>query len=150
MGDRVCSEITIHKSSYKKHKKEIDALGWDDDNYDDGEDNVTLHDYEDNYGSLKDMCALCMEHNIEYDRSWSNGDNFDSGSEYARTINGEYYIHNIYDTGEAVVDELKLLWQHKEDPAKLIAELEKKLKELEPFELTPLRASNAIDFISSS
>jgi len=147
MGDRTYAEVRIHKHYYDRHKEEIDEMGYDEAE-EDG-DEVTVKDYEANYGSLEALESFCQQNKIEYDRRWEAGGDYSAGNEYARIVNGEYKVHDIYDDGDAVLGELKTILNEK-DPTKREELLNKRIKELEPFEITPLKAPQSIDFIKNA
>jgi len=148
MGDRTYAEITINKYYYEQHKEEIEKIGYHDEIREDCEDEATLVCYEANYGHMEPVEDFLKENHIEYDLRWESGGDYGAGNQYARIVNGEYKIHDIYDDGSAVLDELKNILNEK-DPTKREALLKKRIKDLEPFEITPLKAPNSIDFIKS-
>jgi len=147
MGDRTYCKFTINKHYYDQNKEAFDAMDCDE-KEEDG-DEVSFVDYEANYGSMESYESFCHEHQIEYDRSWEAGGDYSAGTEYARNVNGEYKLHDIYDDGEAVLNELKAVMAEK-DPVKREALLEKRIRELEPFEITPLKVPQSIDFIKNA
>jgi len=149
MGDRTYAVVYINKYYYEQNKKELDMLA-EDSCYDTqvNDDIVEFHDDQANYGNIPSITDFLQENKIEYTLSWEDGGDYHAGSEYARIVNGEYKIHDIYDDGYAVLQELKTILNEK-DPTKREALLKKRIKDLEPFEITPLKAPNSIDFIKS-
>jgi len=147
MGDRTYCKFTINKHYYEQNKEVFDKMD-SDETEDDGEE-ISFVDYEANYGSMESYESFCQEHQIEYDRRWEAGGDYGAGNEYARNVNGEFKLHDIYDDGEAVLTELKSIL-NETDHAKREALLNKRIKELEPFEITPLKAPQSIDFIKNS
>jgi len=147
MGDRTYCTFTINKHYYEQNKEAFDAM--DNDEIEDEGEEVIFTDYEANYGSMESYENFCHEHQIEYDKHWEAGGEYGAGSEYARIVNGEYKLHDLYVDGEAVLNELKAVMAEK-DPVKREALLEKKIRELEPFEVKPLKAPQSIDFIKNA
>ena len=118
-----------------------------------GLDEVTIKEYEANYGSLEALESFCQENNIEYDRRWEAGGDYGPGEEYARIVDGELVVHELSDEGAAILNEHKETLEiittggNLEDIKK---HLEKKINLLEPFEVTPLKAPQSIDFIKNA
>ena len=144
MGDRTYASITIHKFNYERNKEEIEGMGYEDTEIEG--DEVKIIDYEANYGHLEALEKLCQEQQIEYDKRWEAGGDYGAGEEHSRIVDGVYKVYDIYDDGEAVLTELKTILAET-DPIKREELIKKKILELEPFKLEPLKASNAIDFI---
>lgn len=151
MGDRTYAEVRINKYYYERHKEKIDEMGYDE--AEEIEDEVTIKDYEANYGSLEALESFCQENNIEYDRRWEAGGDYGPGEEYARIVDGELVVHELSDEGAAILNEHKETLEiittggTLEDVKK---HLEKKINLLEPFEVTPLKAPQSIDFIKNA
>lgn len=153
MGDRTYCAVTIHKHYYNQliqelGEKELEKIIYSDETEIDG-DEVRFVCYEANYGNWEELTNLLVERNIEYDRRWESGGDYGPGNEYARIVNGEYILHNIYDDGDAIVDELKI-FLNETDPIKMRELVEKRLLELEPFKIEPLKLPNSIDFIKNA
>jgi len=148
MGDRTHCEIKIHKHYYTTNKKTIDEFS-NDEIREEEDDTVSIVDYEANYGQMEPLENFLSENKIEYDKGWEAGSEYGPGSQYARNVDGEYRVHDIYDVDEALLTELKTILAET-DPTKREALLNKRIKELEPFEVTPLKAPNSIDFIKNA
>jgi len=154
MGDRTFCEIRINKHYYEQLKNSITEDDpkleetYDEIDEEDG-DTVRLYDYEANYGCMEQLESLLHDRKIEYDKRWEAGGDYPAGEEYARKVNGEYKIKDISDGGMAILEELKLALAET-DPIKREALINKRIKELEPFEVTPLTMPQSIDFIKNA
>jgi len=147
MGDRTYTAITINKYHYDRIKDQIDDNSYEDLELE--EDQVKFTDCEANYGTMEALENVLQETKTEYDKRWEAGGEYCAGEEFARKVNGEYMIQEISDEGAAVITELKLILAET-DPIKREALLNKRLKELEPFEVKPLAAPQSIDFIKNA
>ena len=141
MGDRTYAAVTINRHYYDQNKSVIDEMGYE--LADKSEETVTFADDQSNYGNMDDIENFCQEHNIEYDKRWQAGDNYEAGEEHARIVKGILNVHTMSDSGFIVLQELKTILAET-DPIKREALLKKKVKEHEPFEVTPLKGPNSI------
>ncbi len=151
MGDRAYTSITINKYYYDQLKHEfggekkleeevcVERIELED-------DSAEFVDGDANYGMMERLENILQERKIEYNKRWENGGDYGAGEEYARNVNGEYKTHNIYDVGGEVLTALKELKELK-DPELRDLLLTSKIKDLEPFEVTPLLQPQSIDFI---
>jgi len=152
MGDRTYATVSINKHYYEQNKDVIDKMGYEYE-CDEGSEVVTLADDQANYGRMAEIEDFCQEHNIEYNKRWEAGGDYGAGEEYARIVNGELLTHEISDDYATVLQEHKKTMEiiakggTLEEVKKHLA---KKIKELEPFEVTPLKAPNSIDFINNA
>jgi len=157
MGDRTYCEIKIHKHYYDQLEN---SIGEDDpqlsscyEDMDEDGDDVKMYDCEANYGCMEALESLLHDRKIEYDKRWEAGGDYGPGEEYARIVGGEYRIHELSDEG------LSVLTEHKESLEIITTggtledikkHLEAKVKLLEPFEVTPLKSPQSIDFIKNA
>jgi len=154
MGDRTYCEIRVNKYYYEQLKNSLTEDDpkleetYEDMDEEDG-DTIRMYDCEANYGQMEQLESLLHDRKIEYDKRWEAGGDYPSGEEYARKVNGEYSIQEISDGGIAVLEELKLVLTET-DPVKREALINKRIKELEPFEVTPLTMPQSIDFIKNA
>ena len=154
MGDRTYAELTIHKFHYQQNKKELEATGYHDEVRDDNDETVTFVCYEANYGHMEGLESECQERNIEYNLRWENCGDYNAGEEFFRIVDGEHKVHSIYDTQEETLTALKKVAEIVVKDGATLDEVAKhltdKIKELEPFEVKPLRGPNSIDFIRNA
>jgi len=156
MGDRTYAVLTITKHDYKELLSEVfggdegklqDKYGLSD--IEEEVDEVRMVDYEANYGRIPSLESDCVERGLEYDLAWESGGDYESGEEYMRLIDGELKTLEMYSSQSDIVTEYKSLL--KEDPAKLVEIIKKKLLQIEPFEIEPLkpRKINSVEYIKS-
>jgi len=112
MGDRTYCTTTINKHYYNQleqefggeqkleEKTQVCEIRKED-------DLVEFHDDQANYGQMEELENILQERKIEYNRRWEAGSEYGAGEEYARKVNGEYKIHDLYDDGASVLTELK-------------------------------------------
>ena len=144
MGDRVYAEVAITKANYLKHKEKCDSYEYE---FRDNGNTVSFVNDQANYAAM-DITDFLSELEIPYDKSWEKGGDYEGGEEFARKVKGKYLVHEIYSGQDKTLEEFKEILSLKADPEKLIAKLKEKIKELEPFEVTPLDQHNSIDFIT--
>lgn len=149
MGDRTYCSIRINKHYYNQIKNTPDFKNMYDELEEDG-DEVILSEQEANYGNMDDLEKLLQNNSIEYNKRWEDGDEFKAGEEFARIVDGKYLVHEISDQGTSILQEYKELQELISVGADLnnVAQhIAKKMKALEPFEITPLRVPQSIHFI---
>ena len=160
MGDRTYTSYNFHKYHLKKMMVDLNAKDEKDlaDNLcsEDVEiegDEVKIYDYEANYGSIESLESYLQSNHIEYDKRWEAGGDYEAGDEFARNVNGEYKVHELSDKGFEVLTHLKE-FQETIDQNCTFEELKKNIKDklnlIEPFEITPLKLPNSIDFIKNA
>lgn len=153
MGDRTYCSIRINKHYYNQlanaHRKDLEDMY---DELEDDGDEVVMSEQEANYGNMEPLENLLKANNIEYNKRWEDGDEYKAGEEFARIVNGKYCIHEISDQGDAILQEYKELQELILKGASLESikkHVENKVTVLEPFEITPLRVPQSIDFIKN-
>ena len=146
MGDRTFTEIHINIHYYQQHKDSLDKLDYE---RADTDEEAVFIDYEANYAQMHDLEDYCRDHLIEYDKYHEAGGDYDAGEEYARVIDGQCMVHDLSKSGVDMLNQLKVFLKHQDQPVKMIAEMKKLVKQLEPFEITPLKAPQSIDFIKN-
>jgi len=156
MGDRTYCSYTIHKDNLAKIKANLGIA----DNFkvaehldasviEDEGDTVQFYDYEANYGTIEKLQDYLSEHEIEYDKRWEAGGDYDAGNEYYRIIEGKPKCYEIYDDSYQVVVALETLLKEAAQGKDLKTLVEAKIRKLVPFEEGPLLApSNSKHFIT--
>lgn len=152
MGDRTYVNIKIKAYDFDKHEDffRSDEVGAD------GIDRhgkiVEMYSYEVNYAEWGELEDFLIEEEIEYDKYWADGGDYESGNQYARKIRKEYCIHEIYGTQESILSVLKELQEaFDKDPKKGKSLLKKKIKEIDaPFEIRDLGEENSLKFIKEA
>ena len=157
MGDRTYTRITLTKQEYtavekefggKEKIEELWGLSYICDSTS-APNCISLIDDEANYGQIEPLENILHEREIEYDKFWGPGNEFTEGNEYARNVDGIYKVMSIYIEQEATLTMLKALTKI-EDTIALKLEINNKIAELEPFEITPLYIPNSAKFIKDS
>ena len=153
MGDRTYCSIRINKHYYNllaiAHRKDLEDMY---DELEDDGDEVIMSEQEANYGNMEELENLLKENKIEYNKRWEDGDEFKAGEEFARIVNGKYCVHEISDQGASILIEYKELQElimKGADLESVKKHIENKRILLEPFEITPLRVPQSIDFIKN-
>ena len=147
MGDRVYADITIHRLDYDQHQEELDKLEYEVE-LQEQEQHVIFRDYEANYANMDGLEEFLADNKIEHNKSWENGGDFEAGYEHGRRVKGELLIAEITKSDYETLEELKQVLQLN-DPEKIKDALEKKVKQLEPFEVTLLKPNipKSVDYI---
>lgn len=154
MGDRTYTTVTIHKASYKQllgrygGDKEVLCKELDIDEVEDEMEDtlVFLSCEEANYGEMETLEKLLRASKIEYDKEWERGDEYEAGELFCRNINGKMESFERYVTNKALCETLIVLRDMK--PEEREAFIHKTIKEVMPFEPTPLKAPNSVHFIT--
>jgi len=153
VGDRTYATCTIKEYHYEQLVNEfngkdklLEIIGCDDVQLDGGL--ATFIAQEANYGYIDELTKMLVEKEIEYDHHWESGGDYEAGTIYTRKIKDVYCSHEICDTYATVCTELKNIFKEK-DPKVIKNLLKEKIKELEPFEATPLDQPQSVDFIKN-
>ena len=154
MGDRTYTAVTVHEHVYNQllstYNGDEDAMikGLDIDEINhDSDTMVELICYEANYGEMKTLEDVLRKANFEYDKHWQAGGNYGEGTMYVRNVNGSLVSTEIYQEHQYLIDFLKTLKDL--TPDEVVKAMKDKIIEHEPFEITELKAHNALDFIKS-
>jgi len=157
MGDRTYVEITIHKYYYNQllsesfagdEKKLEEEVGADD--IDEGDDLVHFQCHEVNYATWDSLENLLREHNIEFNKLWAAGGDYEAGESWTRNVNGKYMEHELSDKGIAIQTYTNSLVANLDNPEKLKELILKMDAEVNPFEIKPLTQPQSIDFIKNA
>lgn len=152
MGDRTYVTITVRKSDYQrilqKHfngdEHALEAK-FNPSQVEEYEATVELGAEECNYGEWDELQEFLGENKIEYDKRWEAGGEYVGGNAYFRLIKGKLKCVEIYDSENAL---LKFLEEaRKTDPKNLKALIDKKYKDVCPFEITDLNRPLSVDYI---
>lgn len=153
MGDRTSVVIRIRRNDFIAHEKffRSDEVGA---SYVEEEDNtVSLHGDEINYACWDELEKFLNTNEMEYDKCWGSGGDYESGNAYARKIPDKkgklkWKFSEIYDSQKTVLETLLSLRDlYKKDPKKALAYMEKEIKTLHPFDVKSLDEPNSIRFI---
>jgi hypothetical protein len=153
MGDRTYVTIKIRRSDFTKHEKlfRSDEVGAS--HIEEEENSITLHGDEINYACWDELEKFLNENEMEYDKRWESGDDYESGNAYARIIKDKkgklkWKYYEIYNTEETVLETLISLRDlYKTDPKKALSYMNKEIKKLYPFDAKSLDESNSVRFI---
>ena len=147
MGDRTDVTITLRKGDFEKVKEELVEETRNEEIVEDG-GIVTITGTEINYGEWPQIEDTLQKNEIEYDRWWGRGGDYDSGTAYYRKVKGKYKSFEIYE-GEELVSQClnRLLEESKKDPKKLITVINKEIKKIRPWEPRNLDEPNSVRFI---
>lgn len=117
--------------------------------FEDGIVHVTQHEV--NYAEWNTLEDILKEERISYDKTWGAGGDYNGGSAYYRTVDGQYRGMEIYEneeetirTLEEVLELLKVEGYSKEQVAQVV---ESKIYQKRPFIPDKLNRSNSADFI---
>ena len=163
MGDRTFMSIQISEYNWNNLlKKDFnndegkfeEEFGIDEVEIDGGI--VTFRENEANYGNNDSLEGYLSENNIEYDKFWADGGDYESGEESCRMVKGEWRSIEVSKSQESEQNLIgqfkKLLDQNNLDEVKKI--IEEKYKQWFPFEITPIETtkntSNSVRFIEDS
>ena len=149
MGDRTTVNIYLRKGDFKnlidkKFKGEqasfIKEVGASE--VTEHGNMITVAGEEINYADWEELESLLNNNNIDYDKEWYAGGDYEGGWEYVR---GEqsFEVTDSYKNSILLLEELRQI----KDPKKLIEVIEKNYKELKPFEPAPLDKTNSVRFI---
>ena len=152
MGDRVYVRIQIHSSYLPKliqssEDKSLESLVNEigcETNEAEGE-YYAFTDSEVNYAEWHILEDLLAKSEIEYDKDWGSGCEFEAGYGYYRCVEGKWIFHEIYQTNQEQIDLLEVLLKAKN----IRKAAETMLKGLKPFEVKDLQRcpNNAEKFI---
>ena len=152
MGDRTYVTITVRKTDYErilqKHfNGDEHALEskFNPSQVEEFEQTVELGAEECNYGEWEELQNFLGEHNVEYDKRWEDGGEYKGGNAYFRLIKNKLRCIEIYDTESSLLSFLEEA--KKADPKKLKELIEKKYKDICPFEITDLNRPLSVDYI---
>jgi len=148
MGDRVYAEFKVSKQDYHNYKKEFEKISYND--FNEYAQTVGFADMEANYGTMDEHENFCIENKIEFDLEYAGGLDFLAGCKYGRLVYNEIVTVDLSDETYKKINNLKKLLELKDDPAKLIAEIERQIEDTIPFEITELGRPNSIKFIENS
>ena len=152
MGDRTHTVVTVHTHTYKQllinfnnnSEELMKHFGIDEIEHYSTEE-VNLIEYEANYGEMEELEKLLWKSKIDYNKTWQDGCEYAAGELFCRNIKGSMQKFEITEDQNLLLNTLQQL---KELPvAKMVEEMEKKIKELQPFKPEPLKSPNSLDFI---
>lgn len=157
MGDRTHVSIKIRQGDFRKNEKFFRS----DDVYAEHIDLETDSKIADmtcsevNYAEWGTLEDFLKQNEIEYDKTWADGSDYEGGTQVARHVTTkdktEYRIHEIYSTQEHMLETLKdVLNMVEEDHKKAIKEIKRRIKALDPFKVTDLREDNSLRFIKEA
>lgn len=152
MGDRTTVEISIRKIDYNnliKNRKEDFAAkhGIDEINSDIRPELVTFLGYEINYGEWDSLEGFLKDNNIEYDKSWGAGCEYQAGQSWYRIIDGGGSEFELYEGQEIIRDFTEKLKESLDDPDNLKKLILEKYEAYHPFKIRPLDEPNSVNFM---
>jgi len=149
MGDRTTVTITLRGCDFKalidkeyegsKAKFDMEMSASEINERSNGRIEIIGHEI--NYGEWEELESILTEHNIDYDKSWDAGDEYEAGNAYIR---GDKKLE-IYDGERRVL--MCLAYLKSVPPNKVLQVIEEEYKKIKPFEPAPLDEPNSVKFI---
>jgi hypothetical protein len=160
MGDRTWVNIHIRKSDYDRIVREdfegnedkfesaIYVEEKDDSHY--GDHIIQLYASEINYAEWSELESLLKDKQIEFNKDWGDGGEYSAGEAFFRLVKGKYKSVEIYSSQQSelnVLNEIYKMIEDGKDIKSVKKAIDKKIKQLMPFDPEPLHKPNSVRYI---